>query len=392
MDAFSLSVTITIAAAIMASGMYSLYLANRAQTCLRDWAGAGLLFFVNSALVLATSSAPPPYWMTPALHNSLLFCAHAALWVGVRRYLGQRPGWPVVALLGVVVFLAHDLPLLRKSVDQRLMILWPLLMIINFSTAWAMLRTHDFRLKSGFTPLVVLLLLNVAQHGIRAGFLITGEASGLAHRGNDLLQTSGHLALLVFILLCTVACAFLIIRDQAMQLRALAQNDAMTGWRNRRSMTQTLTQVQSHSQRHGQTFALILFDIDHFKKINDAHGHHVGDQAICHVTRAVAEELRDYEDRFRIGGEEFLVLVPAATASQAPAVAERLRQRVALAPLDAIEITVSVGVAVFRTWSESWEDTLKRADEALYAAKRNGRNRCVMHDALPQCRIPGHPL
>jgi len=383
MDAYTLAATICLASAIMASSLYALYLASPEQRCLRDWALAGLLFFANSGLNLLIFGTQPPYWLAPALSNALLVAAQAALLVGLRRYLGLRPGWPLLGLLMLLVFAGHGLPWMRQGVEHRLMSLWPLLMAINLATIWTMLRSPGFGWRSELMPLLALLLFNVLQTALRLVLVLSGQAQGLKLMGSDFLQTSGQLALLMFILLCGMGCAFLIIRGQARQLREIAESDAMTGWRNRRSLGLSMPAEQARSQRLQQPFALILFAIDHFKLINDRHGHEVGDRAICHVTQTVAEELRDYDGRFRIGGEEFLVLIPADAAAHVRAIAERLRERIQRTPLGELTITVSVGCALFRPGVEDWQGTLKRADEALYAAKRGGRNRSVAHDELP---------
>lgn len=383
MDAFTLSATICLAAAIMASSLFALYLASGEQRCLRDWALAGALFLASSGLALTVAGTQPAYWLAPALNNTLLVSAYAALLVGLRRYLGLRPGWSWLGLLALLVYAAHGLPWLRQGVEQRLTVLWPLLMAINLLTLWTMRRSPGFGWRSELMPLAVLLAFNVLQIALRLALVLSGQAQGLTLMGNDFLQTSGQLALLLFILLCGMGCAFLIISGQARQLREIAERDALTGWRNRRSLELSLAAEQARSQRLQQPFALILFDIDHFKAINDRHGHALGDRAIRHVTQTVAEELRDYDGRFRIGGEEFLVLVPADAAAHTGAIAERLCRRVAQTPLGELVITVSAGSARHRPGAEDWQGTLQRADDALYAAKRGGRNRSVVHDELP---------
>ncbi|WP_374659348.1 diguanylate cyclase [Inhella sp.] len=382
MDAFTLSATICLAAAIMAASFLALYLAHAEQRCLRDWAFAGGLFFANSALALLLFGGKPPYWLAPAFINTLLVAAYASLLVGLRRYLGLRPGWPLLGVLALLVFSAHGLPWMRQSVEHRLMLLWPSLMAINLAMLWTMWRSPGFGWRSEFVPLAALQLFNVLQHALRLVLVLSGQAQELTLMGSNFLQTSGQLALLFFILLSGMGCAFVVIVGQARQLRALAERDAMTGWRNRRSLEQSMTPEQARARRLQQPFALILFDIDHFKRINDHHGHEIGDRAICHVTQLVADELRDYDGRFRIGGEEFLVLIPAEAAAHAPAIAERLRRRVEQTPLGELLITVSVGCARFRPAAEDWQSTLKRADEALYAAKRSGRNRSLAHEDL----------
>ena len=123
--------------------------------------------------------------------------------------------------------------------------------------------------------------------------------------------------------------------------------------------------------------------IDHFKSVNDRFGHGVGDAAICHVTALAARVLRGYDALFRIGGEEFAVLVSGEDPACACRIAERVREAVGAAPLavggTVVTMTVSVGVAALEERDQKWEDILHRADEALYHAKQNGRNRVSVH-------------
>jgi diguanylate cyclase (GGDEF)-like protein len=126
-----------------------------------------------------------------------------------------------------------------------------------------------------------------------------------------------------------------------------------------------------------------MLDIDPFKSVNDRYGHAVGDAAICHVTALSARALRGYDALFRIGGEEFAVLVYGGSQADAAGIAQRLCALVADTPLpvqDAtVPMTVSVGLAAARPGDAQWEDVLRRADEAMYHAKRHGRNRVSVH-------------
>jgi diguanylate cyclase (GGDEF)-like protein len=149
-----------------------------------------------------------------------------------------------------------------------------------------------------------------------------------------------------------------------------------------------LQDVAEHELRRSSdgnhSLACILFDIDRFKSINDRHGHTVGDQALRHVTTLAAASLRGYDARFRIGGEEFVALISDTDRSRALAMAERLRAAVESSPLEvdgrSVVITVSLGVAIRSPSDATWENLLRRADQALYESKRSGRNRVGFAD------------
>lgn len=155
------------------------------------------------------------------------------------------------------------------------------------------------------------------------------------------------------------------------KLKFEAQTDPMTGLYNRRGLATTLEPIA----QLGQPFAVIALDIDHFKLINDTYGHDVGDEVIKQLATQIRDSSRDTDILCRIGGEEFLMLLPGTTLYVAAQVASRLRHNVEMMKIENIRpITISLGVAY---WSGEGmpEDALKLADEALYRAKQRGRNR-----------------
>jgi len=125
--------------------------------------------------------------------------------------------------------------------------------------------------------------------------------------------------------------------------------------------------------------AVAIFDLDHFKAVNDTYGHAIGDAVLVEVSRRAKSLLRPADLIARIGGEEFALLLPDTAANDAQAVAERIRANIAEAPIDAagtrLAISASFGVTTFAADSESFENALSRADAALYTAKQGGRNR-----------------
>ncbi len=156
-----------------------------------------------------------------------------------------------------------------------------------------------------------------------------------------------------------------------------ARTDPLTGANNRRSFFRQAGKLRDRSQERYTPFSMLMFDIDHFKAINDNFGHNVGDQALCLFSRAIMKEIRDTDVFGRLGGEEF-ALVLAGSNEQIMHTAERLRQVVGKLPLAVegrqVSFTTSVGVAHYNG-EETIEELLYRADAALYDAKQEGRNR-----------------
>jgi diguanylate cyclase (GGDEF)-like protein len=161
-------------------------------------------------------------------------------------------------------------------------------------------------------------------------------------------------------------------------LRAEATHDPLTGLWNRAVVLETLQRELSRSQRQGTIVAVTMADLDHFKEMNDTYGHLGGDAVLREVTRRMRSVTRTYDAFGRYGGEEFLIVAPDSNAAGALNQAERLRKCVDDEPIEIFEgpvhVTVSLGVAVSRGVSEA-DPLLRAADEALYRAKRGGRNR-----------------
>ena len=160
-------------------------------------------------------------------------------------------------------------------------------------------------------------------------------------------------------------------RDQLMQL---ASKDPLTGAGNRRSLDAKLDDVVNNRRRNGIAASMLLIDLDHFKKVNDVHGHRFGDQILKQITDIVNLRIRVTDSLYRIGGEEFVVVLEGQNAERAKHLAEQLRTLVhenELAPDRSV--TISLGVAELVA-DETANDWMHRADEALYEAKRAGRN------------------
>lgn len=162
------------------------------------------------------------------------------------------------------------------------------------------------------------------------------------------------------------------VEEAAAQAMIMAETDQLTGIANRRRTSFALEQAVSASRESGKAVSIAMFDIDHFKRINDTYGHQAGDEVLKRVAADAAGELRGADTIGRFGGEEFVIVLPEATASVAMIVAERVRAAIEAGGNNPC-VTISIGVAELAI-GEACDTLLKRADQALYVAKHEGRN------------------
>lgn len=204
-----------------------------------------------------------------------------------------------------------------------------------------------------------------------------GEALRNAERVRSLQRLFIILGAAFFTLLAAMALQLV---NKSRRLRTLAMTDELTGMPNRRKILEFLDRELRAAQAGGERLSVIAFDVDHFKRINDLHGHHVGDQVLCAIADIVGRQLPGSARVGRMGGEEFLIVLPGTLAQRAHEVAEALRTALSGAIYDGFaddeRVTISLGV-VKADRDDDVESLLKRADSAMYRAKGEGRDRTV---------------
>jgi diguanylate cyclase (GGDEF)-like protein len=162
-----------------------------------------------------------------------------------------------------------------------------------------------------------------------------------------------------------------------MQQRSDAVLDPLTGLLNRKALAGRFVEIAQQAALTGQPICLIAMDLDHFKRVNDEHGHARGDAVLKDAAYLLRKSLRSFELIYRLGGEEFLIVLPGVPISEGRSIAERVRTGIEDARPGGLPVTVSLGVAAAVGADVAFEPLFRAADEALYEAKRTGRNRVV---------------
>jgi diguanylate cyclase (GGDEF)-like protein len=215
------------------------------------------------------------------------------------------------------------------------------------------------------TPIIAMACVPIEARGERIGVL-TATAGRVAAFGEH------HLELLRFIAR-TIA-----LDVQNIRLHRMAVTDVLTGAFNREFLAQRLPVEIERAVGGGHALSVAMLDVDHFKQVNDRHGHDAGDEVLAEVVGRLRAAIRGDDLLVRYGGEEFLVVLPRADAERAWEVADRMRARLAAEPFEVgggLTIAASVGIAQLRDGGEPAAELIRRADAALYSAKARGRNR-----------------
>jgi diguanylate cyclase (GGDEF)-like protein len=348
----------------------------------RRWRDAEGQFAVFWLLLAAGLMLYVPAWPSGSLPrnlaNLLIVAAMAAQHRGMMLFWHQRPNdrgyltLLVCAVLAIVLSLAleygHGLRVATVCVGGSVMLLATARLI------WQRGRTEAplfAKLVAGcYTWMALVLLARAVQAlNVEPATKISIDAPG---------HSNVPLAILVMFVggLINLAHIRLVLGRILQRLTAQAQTDMLTGAANRRGLMRQLAEIHQRAQHGGHGYVVLMVDIDHFKSINDAHGHAQGDQVLKRVAQSLRDGLRVGDVVARWGGEEFCVLLPRIRLAEAHALAERVAVQIAATGLP--RVTVSIGVAEAQARAEDAESVVRRADAALYEAKEAGRNRVVM--------------
>jgi diguanylate cyclase (GGDEF)-like protein len=352
------------------------------RKCLGNWAAYALFQGLSGYLFVKSGMAFGSLTLTFAIIFNIL--GFYAAMRGIEAYATEKKRldqWllgPVVVTITILLLtpiFTHDLQLIRRIQGLIYAILGVLILLGSAPYLWIHLRKHHGKIYTciGLLPGVFMGLTALAQMIV----LILGiqiDAEQTKKLGNDNL-----LGAMLATGLFNLAYVFLFISRMVKQLRDSAQLDFLTGTLNRRECDSRLQQAWQLYKRNNSAFLVALLDIDNFKKINDSHGHALGDECIKLIAHTIKTEIRAYDIAGRWGGEEFILIFPECDLLQAEILCNRLRGKISeIAHKELnIELTASIGIASASSIDTSPEQLLARADAALYRAKAEGRNRVV---------------
>ncbi|MCU4180248.1 GGDEF domain-containing protein [Bosea sp. BH3] len=342
------------------------------------WWGASSLC-IGFGLLSAAFRDTLPDVITVEFANTAMLAGCLLLLFGIRAFGGRELNW---FLFGLVLLATWTLLALfpgKEGFTTRVMVVATVMALCDASIVREAVRLAR---EEGLRSAWLLAALFAPTVLIYAGRIIL---AALDQIGTTLFpQDSGATGWLA-----ASGVTFVILRGQALLLLAgertnqmlasLAQHDPLTGAMNRSGLEQWLAQQRRRSQRVGPKASLLLVDIDHFKALNDSRGHAAGDEILRIFTSAVRGQLRSDDILARQGGDEFAIILPGVSVREAVRIADRIRNvfRDALAIVDDLPLppTLSIGVAEVDLRGVSLEQLLAEADEALYRAKRLGRDR-----------------
>ncbi len=391
LDSYTLNIVSLALSAIMAITMYAMYRANKQELCLLDWAGTGLfsaLGHAGSILFLSyyTTEVTLIRSLTLGVNNSIYILASLSLLRGILRHLSLKLYTFEMVFISIAVLLMHFFPQINSSLENRTIIFLCLNLAIKGYSIYLLTGAINAKRQWSYLPLLLAEMFVITQFVLRVSTSLLSEAPLFLKDFNNPIQTMGWLSDLLYVSIANLSCLLIIFRKQVLQIRRLAITDQLTGCLNRHAMEDAANVKFKEVKRLDSQFGLLILDIDLFKKINDKYGHDVGDDAIKHIANITKDNLRESDSLFRIGGEEFVVMTITANHSGLITLSEKIRESIEKSILNIDELqlnmTVSIGSAISNEADTTWQDTLKRADQALYKAKDEGRNQSVLAGEL----------
>jgi diguanylate cyclase (GGDEF)-like protein len=376
-DLSTLLAIIVFTSAIAGCLLLLSWLQHRETAALAYWGASFLLTALTTALFAARGHISDALSIVAA--NAFLAVAHGLLWSGTRNFEG-RPVSVIGTLAGAVIWLvACTQSSFYASPPARATLMAGILSTYLLLAAYELWSARGETLTSRW-PIIGLLVAHAVLMPLRIPLADVLSAARPTHV--DLLAFVAFEA--IFISVCVAYLFGSVVSERTvLRFKRASLSDPLTGVANRRAFLDEAPRVIRRAKYARQPVALLLFDLDHFKEINDAFGHQAGDEVLASFSRLATSLIRPADLFARIGGEEFACLLPDTSQQGAVSLAERVRAACEATGHDfeaSYTATVSVGVATMRGSTVNVEALLAAADRALYRAKERGRNRVECAD------------
>lgn len=375
LDINTLMLVLAVTTIVSVAGLLAASMLNRQVRAIRYWA-AGLFIFAVG-LLLQVSSPPMPLWISAVVITQAYFL----LWWGTRCYRKpDQTGFKRIGL-GILVVQGIGFYFLRETLSFSIMWHSALVMLVclmAIAELWFTPWLH--RAVTGVWTL--LWTIHAWVYLRRFGLYMTDEAyiNATDFQMAISIESLNYLEGIAFIYGFSLLCVVLTTVSLQHALKDQASRDPLTNLFNRRALEEAAVKSLAQSRRSSRPLALLMMDLDRFKAINDLHGHKAGDQVLVAFAQHLQDHSRVPDLICRFGGEEFLLLLPDTSLTEAQNIAERIRDSWQKSPVPTaagdVAVTVSIGVVEFtQADDENLFDLAERADHALYQAKKLGRNR-----------------
>jgi diguanylate cyclase (GGDEF)-like protein len=357
------------------------WLKNRAAPWFGWWSGSLLFGCVTSTLYMLRG---PDSVVSIGVGNAALVASFVCCWLGARTFGRRRAMWSPLVLAPLLWVAASFLPSFMTNIPFRIMLSSALIAPFLVMSAAEFWRGRAERLPSRW-PVIVVFTSLALFFASRVALIDVAPFPFGALPMNPGWLGAFNLAMFSHTILLSVLLVSLSKERLELDQRTKAQTDALTGALNRRAFMARGERLLTRHSFEKATLCLVFMDIDQFKSFNDRFGHSGGDDVLMGFVRLVNACIRPTDFLFRIGGEEFCCLLPYTTTEQAYRVAERIRFQFEQTMLEAsgtvVRATASFGIASTDQFGHDLDVLMRRADLAVYAAKRAGRNRVVVANA-----------
>ncbi|MES2408575.1 MAG: GGDEF domain-containing protein [Pseudomonadota bacterium] len=353
----------------------------------RLWALGSLCYSLASFISFADLTSASSGWLI-VLGVVLVMTANGLQLCGIQAFKGERIRWRMPLLIATAALaLSIWFTIVDHNADARAIANSLAFAVINLLCARALLIRIEQPLRTAYWFTGISFVVMAAAGLTRAATIHLATADTFAGLYSQIPLVPSRFLFLSLILMC-VTFGFILMLNYRLitNMQAIALRDGLTGALNRRSLEEEAIRLQARCTRNGDTLAIMMIDVDHFKLINDHSGHQVGDQVLQRLAAVAQASIRRDDYFARYGGEEFCILLPDTTEKKAQVLADRLREAYAALTMEfggaVLQSTISIGVADSNHVGLEFCALVTAADQALYHAKQAGRNRVVAHSVL----------